>query len=93
MRHHTTYKEQIIFLKKIEGQIKGVQRMIEEGRYCIDILTQLHSIIGAVQRVQDNILRRHLEGCVAEALRGKSRFEKQKKIDEVMSLLRKFRKQ
>jgi len=86
-----THKEQIVYLKKIEGQIKGVQRMMEEKRYCVDILTQLHAIVGAILKVEDNVLRKHLEGCVSHALRSKVSDEKTKKIDEIMDLLKKFR--
>ncbi len=88
----TTHEGQIVYLKKIEGQIRGIQRMIEEGRYCIDILTQLHSITGAILKVEDNILKKHLEGCVTSALKGKSELDRQKKLDEVINLLSKFRK-
>ncbi len=92
MARITTHKEQLAFLRKIEGQIRGVQKMIEEGRYCVDILTQLHSIVGAILRVEDKIFGRHLEGCVMRALQGKSAMEKQKKIDEVIGLLNRFRR-
>ncbi|NOZ69614.1 MAG: metal-sensitive transcriptional regulator [Deferribacteres bacterium] len=91
-RQLITHEEQLVSLKRIEGQIRGVQRMIEEKRYCVDILTQLHSIVGAVLRVEGKILRKHLEGCVTEALRGRSEAEKQKKIDEIMDLIVRFRK-
>lgn len=87
-----THEEQLVFLKRIEGQIRGVRKMIEEKRYCVDILTQLHSIIGAVSRVEGKILRRHLEGCVTHTLKGKSAVEKQKKIEEIMDLITRFRK-
>jgi len=80
----TTHDEQLIFLRKIEGQIRGVQQMIKDRRYCIDILTQLHSIIGAILRVENKILRKHLAGCVTHALRGRSEIEKQKKIEEII---------
>lgn len=88
----TTHEEQLVFLKKIEGQIRGVQRMIEEKRYCVDILTQIHSIIGALYRVENEIFRKHIDGCVVHALRGKSEIEKQKKIDEIIELISRFRK-
>ncbi len=88
----TTHGEQLVFLKKIEGQIRGIQKMIEDERYCVDILTQLHSIVGAILKVENNILRKHLEGCVAHALRGKSETEKKNKIDEIIDLTMKFRK-
>lgn len=92
MMQPTTHKEQLVFLKRIEGQIRGIQKMIEENRYCVDILTQLHSIVGAILRVEDKILRRHLEGCVVGAMRGRSEIEQQKKMDEIMDLLKKFRR-
>ena len=88
----TTHKDQLIFLKKIEGQIRGIQRMIEDKRYCVDILTQLHSIVGAILRVEDKILKKHLEGCVVKALKGRSEVEKQRKIDEIVELISRFRK-
>lgn len=88
----TTHEEQLEFLKKIEGQIRGIQRMIEDKRYCIDILTQIRSAIGALYRVDEEIFRKHLQGCVAEALGGKSEAEKKKKLDEVLDLIAKFRK-
>jgi DNA-binding FrmR family transcriptional regulator len=92
MKKVTTHEEQLQFLKKIEGQVAGIRRMIEEKRYCVDILTQIRSIIGALHRVEGEIFRKHLDGCVMRAMKGKSEIEKQKKIDEVIELLDKFRK-
>ena len=62
----TAHNEQLAFLRKIEGQIRGVQKMITDGRYCVDILTQLSSIVGAIARVEDKIFKKHLEGCVCQ---------------------------
>ncbi len=87
-----THEGQIEFLKKIEGQIRGIQRMIQDRRYCVDILTQVHSIIGALYRVENEIFRKHTQNCVAGALKGKSEIEKQKKIDEIIELISRFRK-
>jgi DNA-binding FrmR family transcriptional regulator len=92
MEQTTTHEEQLQFLRKIEGQVAGIQRMIEEKRYCVDILTQIRSIIGALHRVEGEIFRKHLDGCVVGALKGKSEAEKQKKINEVVELIDKFRK-
>ena len=64
MQKPTTHDEQLHALKRIEGQVKGIQRMIEEKRYCVDIITQLHSIIGALYRVEDNIFRKHIDRTV-----------------------------
>ncbi len=87
----TTHTEQMTRLKKIEGQIRGVQRMIEEGRYCIDILHQLQAVEAAVKRVEANILRKHLQGCVATAVRTGSEREQDAKLDEIIQLLFKFK--
>ncbi len=56
-------------MKKIEGQAKGIQRMIEEDRYCIDIVQQLTALSGAVDEVSLLILQDHIEGCVVDAIR------------------------
>ena len=86
------HDEEIPYLKKIEGQIRGVQRMIEEKRYCIDILTQLESAIGAITRIENKVLKKHIEGCVVDTLKGKSRFGREKKINEVIELISRFRR-
>jgi len=92
MKQSTTHEEQLEFLKKIEGQVRGIQKMIEEKRYCIDIVTQIHSVIGALYRVEGQIFKKHLDGCVINALKGKSESEKQKKIEEIIELISRFRK-
>ena len=92
MRQLTTHEEQLEYLRKIEGQIRGLQRMIEEKRYCVDIITQVHSVIGALYRVENEIFKRHIDGCVVHALKGRSESEKQKKINEVVELISRFRK-
>jgi CsoR family transcriptional regulator, copper-sensing transcriptional repressor len=88
----TNHNEQLEFLKKIEGQIRGIQKMIEEKRYCVDIMTQVHSIIGALYRIENEIFKKHINGCVINCLQGKSDLEKQKKIEEVVDLIARFRK-
>ncbi|NQT46173.1 MAG: metal-sensitive transcriptional regulator [Candidatus Omnitrophica bacterium] len=92
MKQLTLHHEQLISLKRIEGQIRGIQKMIEDGRYCVDVITQLHSIVGAILSVEDKVFRKHLDGCVVHALKGKSEGEKIKKIDEIMDLIKKFRR-
>lgn len=92
MKQITTHEKQLEYLKKIEGQVRGIQGMIEEKRYCVDILTQIHSIIGALYRVENEILGKHIEGCVVQSFKGKSEKNKQEKIDEIIGLVSKFRK-
>lgn len=92
MKDHPCHKAEIVALKRIEGQIRGLQKMIEEKRYCVDILTQIASAVGALLRVQDNVLEKHLHMCVTSALKGKSEIEKQNKINEMLVLIKKFRR-
>ncbi|MDP8212739.1 MAG: metal-sensitive transcriptional regulator [Candidatus Zapsychrus exili] len=91
MKKHPCHKNQIIALKRIEGQVRGIQKMIEEGRYCVDILTQFRSVTRAIVSVQEKVFKKHLETCVKDALKGKSESDRQNKIDEAISLLSKYR--
>lgn len=88
----TVHIEEIVPLKRIEGQIRGIQKMIDEKRYCIDILTQLSSVVGAIRRVEESILNRHLRGCVHHSFNKGTKEDREKKIDEVIEVLQKFRK-
>ena len=87
----TTHEEQLDYLKKIEGQIRGIEKMIEDKRYCPDIITQIHSIIGALYRVENGVFKKHTQGCVVGTFKGKSESEKEKKIDELVELISRFR--
>jgi DNA-binding FrmR family transcriptional regulator len=91
MKQITTHKEHLVSLKRIEGQVRGIQKMINEQKYCIDILTQLNSIIGAVTRVRNNIFCSHIKGCVAQSFKTGSRMQRQKKIEEIVTLISRCR--
>jgi DNA-binding FrmR family transcriptional regulator len=56
-------------LRRIEGQVRGVQKMVEEGRYCVDIVTQLQAITAATDKVAQHVLEGHIRGCVTDAIR------------------------
>ncbi len=71
-------------MKKIEGQAKGVQRMIEDDRYCIDIVQQLTALSAAVDEVSLLILQSHVEGCVTDAIREQHGEEHIKELMETM---------
>jgi DNA-binding FrmR family transcriptional regulator len=88
----TTHEQELVRLRRIEGQIRGVQKMIEEKRYCVDILTQISSIVGAIKGVEENILERHLKGCVHQSFAKGNKEDRTKKIDEVIEVLKKFRR-
>jgi DNA-binding FrmR family transcriptional regulator len=77
-------------LRRIEGQVQGLQRMIHDEAYCVDILLQISAVQGALEQVQKLLLGRHIESCVAEALRTGSRGERQQKIEELLDVFARF---
>jgi DNA-binding FrmR family transcriptional regulator len=77
-------------LRRIEGQVQGIQRMVEQEQDCVDVLLQLAAVQGAVQQVQRLLLGRHIASCVAEAVRSGSARERQKKMDELLDVFGRF---
>jgi DNA-binding FrmR family transcriptional regulator len=77
-------------LRRIEGQVQGIQRMVEEEKYCVDILLQLTAVEGAVEQVQRLLLGRHIESCVADAIRSGSTRDRQRKVDELLEVFSRF---
>jgi CsoR family transcriptional regulator, copper-sensing transcriptional repressor len=73
-------------LQRIEGQVRGLTRMVEEDRYCIDIVTQISAVRAALRRAEDEILRDHVAHCVTGAIKSGSAAEQRKKIDELMDV-------
>ncbi|MFH1519415.1 MAG: metal-sensitive transcriptional regulator [Candidatus Omnitrophota bacterium] len=92
MPHKTTHIGNLIALRRIEGQIKGIQRMIEEKKYCVDIINQVHASVNALRRVAKKILAKHMEHCVVDAIKGKSEQQKKEKIDEIMEVISRLQK-
>jgi DNA-binding FrmR family transcriptional regulator len=77
-------------LRRIEGQVQGLQRMLDNDAYCVDILLQISAVQGALEQVQKLLLGRHIESCVADALRSGSRSERQQKVDELLDVFSRF---
>jgi CsoR family transcriptional regulator, copper-sensing transcriptional repressor len=77
-------------LRRVEGQVQGIQRMVEEDKYCVDILLQLAAVQGAVEQVQKLLLGRHINSCVSEAIRSGNQRERQKKVDELLDVFARF---
>jgi DNA-binding FrmR family transcriptional regulator len=77
-------------LRRIEGQVQGIQRMVEQEQYCVDIMLQLAAVQGAVQQVQKLLLGRHIASCVSDAMRSGSTRERQKKMDELLDVFSRF---
>ena len=80
-------KAQLARLGRIEGQVRGVARMVEEDRYCIDVLTQIRAVRAALDKVEQEILSDHLQHCVADAFHAGSERDRQTKIDELLEVL------
>ena len=79
-------------LNRIEGQVRGIARMVEEDRYCIDVLTQLQAVRAAVSRVETEMLRDHLSHCIESAIVAGDVSEQRKKAAELVELLERSQK-
>ena len=77
-------------LRRIEGQVQGLQRMIDADAYCVDVLLQISAVQGALEQVQKLLLDRHIESCVADALRSGSKSERQQKVEELLDVFSRF---
>lgn len=84
---HPDHSDEMSRLNRISGQVEGVKKMIEEQRYCPDIITQLRAIQSATKSIEANILRRHLEACVKDAF---ANDDSEEKIDELIKLFKKL---
>ena len=78
-------------LSRIEGQVRGISRMVGEGRYCIDIMTQLQAVRAALGRVETAILQQHLALCVEGAITSGDAAEQRAKVNELILLLERAR--
>lgn len=76
-------------LKRVEGQVRGVARMIEEDRYCIDVLTQLSAVKSALAAVEGEILKNHASHCVSHAIESGDAADQKAKLNELIALLAK----
>jgi DNA-binding FrmR family transcriptional regulator len=77
-------------LRRIEGQVQGLQRMLASDASCVDVLLQVSAAQGALEQVRRLLVGQHLESCVADVLRTGSRSERQKKIDELLEVFSRF---
>jgi DNA-binding FrmR family transcriptional regulator len=73
--------------KRIEGQVRGLARMVEEDRYCIDIVTQISAVRAALRRAEEEILRDHVAHCVEHAIASGDRDDQRLKIAEIIDVL------
>lgn len=75
-------------LNRVEGQIRGISNMVQEDRYCIDIVTQIAAARAALSRIESDLLRQHLGHCVHKAMNSKNAAEQQKVIEELVGVFR-----
>jgi CsoR family transcriptional regulator, copper-sensing transcriptional repressor len=74
-------------LNRIEGQVRGLARMVEDERYCIDIVTQISAVRAALRRVEEEVLRDHVAHCVEHAIASGNKLDQRKKIAELMDVM------
>ncbi len=84
---HPDHSDKLSRLNRIEGQVKGIKKMIEDKRYCVDILTQLKAVGSAIKKVEHVVLKDHIQGCLKTAIKSGNDLDVQNKIDEVMTLI------
>ena len=74
-------------LGRIEGQVRGLSKMVEEDRYCIDIVTQISAVRAALRRVQEEVLKDHVAHCVEHAIASGDKADQREKIAELMAVI------
>jgi CsoR family transcriptional regulator, copper-sensing transcriptional repressor len=75
-------------LNRIEGQVRGLTRMVEDDRYCIDIVTQISAVRAALRRAEEEILRDHVAHCVEHAISAGDKVDQRRKVAELMDVIR-----
>jgi DNA-binding FrmR family transcriptional regulator len=73
-------------LRRVAGQVAAIERMVDEDRYCVDVLNQIAAVQAALGKVGESVMRAHVETCVSEAIRGRDARKRKQKIDELMAL-------
>ena len=74
-------------LSRIEGQVRGIARMVEEDRYCLDIVTQVSAVRAALRRLEEEVLRDHVAHCVEHAISSGNKADQRRKIEELMEVV------
>jgi len=84
--HVHEHQDSIRRLKTAEGHVRGIQRMLEEDAYCIDVIRQIQAVQAALNKVSVAILKQHLNSCVITALRGESQHERERVLKELVEV-------
>jgi DNA-binding FrmR family transcriptional regulator len=81
-----TKRQALVRLRRIAGQVQGIHRMVEDGKYCVDVLLQISAVQGALEQVSKILMTRHIESCVVDSLKAGSERERAQKIDELLKV-------
>lgn len=87
---HACHKSELPKLNRISGQVDGIKKMIEEARYCPDILTQLRAVRSALKSVEASVLEGHLQSCVKDAMISGDEEKTRAKIEELKTMFKRF---
>ena len=88
--NHPCHQSEIGKLNRVAGQVEGIKRMIEDNRYCPEILAQLKAVRSAIRTIEANILESHLQHCVTDALAEGDKNKAHEKIDEIKDLFKRY---
>lgn len=89
---YADHTNEIKRINRIEGQVRGIKKMVEDGKYCVDILTQVKAARSALKSLEINILEAHANHCLIKAMESGSKKDVKDKIDEIMELLKRTNK-
>ena len=87
--HSTTHEATLHRLRRIAGQVEGIRRMVEEKKYCIDIITQIQAARSALRAVELQVLKKHMDHCVRGAFESGSTKDADRKMDELLRVMKK----
>jgi DNA-binding FrmR family transcriptional regulator len=85
--HSSSKSARLKSLNRIEGQVRGLARMVEQDRYCIDLVTQISAVRAALRRIEQQVLEEHIAHCVEKAITSGNAAEQRKVVSELMELL------
>lgn len=90
--HHDIKTSTIKRLNRIEGQVRGLAKMVENDRYCIDMVTQIAAVRAALNRAEEEILRDHVATCVEHAIASGDKADQRRKVAELMNVFRRAKR-
>jgi DNA-binding FrmR family transcriptional regulator len=74
-------------LNRVEGQVRGISKMVETDRYCIDVVTQIAAVRAALRKIEEEVIRDHVGHCVADAIRSGDPEDQRRKVDELIEVI------